>query len=56
MSGTNITAQAILHILECQDFQEFYEGPLEDYCRGEDNALSKEEMLKKISEIFNLPT
>jgi hypothetical protein len=41
-------AQIILNILEKQSFEHWHDNPFQDYINGEENAPTKEDVLKEL--------
>ena len=48
-----MTAAQLLDFLMTQTFADFYKNELEDYITGEEDALSKEDIIANLQELMN---
>ena len=47
-----MTAEQILDMLMTQTFADFYKGDLDSFITGEEDAMSKEEIIREIQEMM----
>lgn len=50
----NKEAEKILEVLETQSFRNFYEGKFDKYITGEDEKISRDEILQSVVKVFKL--
>jgi len=48
-----MTAEQILNMISTQCFADFYNGELEDYIIGEEDALGRAEIIANLQELMN---
>jgi hypothetical protein len=48
-----MTAEQLLNLLMTQSFANFYKGELEDYIIGEEDVMSREEIIANLQELMN---
>jgi len=48
-----MTVEQLLDLLTTQSFANFYNGELEDYITGEEDAMSREEIIANLQELMN---
>jgi hypothetical protein len=54
MENTNsMTAEQLLNLLMTQSFANFYKGELEGYIIGEEDAMSREDIINDLQELMN---
>ena len=50
--NNSMTAEQLLNLLMTQSFANFYKGELEDYIIGEEDAMSREEIIDNLQELM----
>jgi hypothetical protein len=48
-----MTAEQLLNLITTQTFADFYNNDLEDFIVGDDNAMSKEDIIGNLQELMN---
>ena len=48
-----MTAEQLLNFLMTQTFADFYENELEDFIRGEEDAMTVKDMIANLQELMN---
>jgi len=49
-----MTAEQLLNLLMTQSFANFYKGELEGYIIGEEDAMSREDIIANLQELMNV--